>query len=398
MHGVAYPLLRPLMRLVRFRIDRQLARLPFPLDSPHVHAPGVDPDRVLLFGSGPAVGYGVLSYDLALPGYLARQLSTITGRGVDLDIVADPEVTVEDSLSLLSSVNLWRYDAILLTIGANNALLLTSVAVWRAAIRDLLSHVDTHMPQSTRVFIVAVPPFRLIETFSRLSIWLADQHSVALNRETRRIVAGYPHMVFVPFSPLATADDIRYRSAATYEQWASLIVAPLSQHLGSEARDPDHAGRSIDEMERRSAVESLGIIGTGPEPRFDRITELAAQLLGTKYAAISFVHADSQWLKSAHNFTTNSAPRRGSFGDAAIQSTGVFVVEDARLDPRFRDLPYVQSESGVRFWAGYPIESPFGERIGVLSVFSPEPRSWTDSETELLRDLALQVQREIDDP
>jgi GAF domain-containing protein len=34
----------------------------------------------------------------------------------------------------------------------------------------------------------------------------------------------------------------------------------------------------------------------------------------------------------------------------------------------------------------------------VLSVFSPEPRSWTDSETELLRDLALQVQREIDDP
>jgi hypothetical protein len=108
---LVYPIIRPIMRLLHYRIDRRLRHVPHPTDSPHVHAPGADPDRVLLFGSGPAVGYGVLSNDLALPGHLARQLSTITGRGADIDVVADPEVTIQGSLALLRELNLSRSGA-----------------------------------------------------------------------------------------------------------------------------------------------------------------------------------------------------------------------------------------------------------------------------------------------
>ena len=389
---LVYPIIRPIMRLMHYRIDRRLRHVPHPVDSPHVHAPGSDPDRVLLFGSGPAVGYGVLSNDLALPGHLARQLSAITGRGVDIDVIADQEVTIQGSLGLLSDLNLWRYDAILLTIGVNNALLLTPLTIWRKAISELLTYVSEHVPQSTRVFVVAVPPIRAIDPFTRVSGWLADQHSVALNRETKRIVSGFPHFTFVPFSPLASTDRVRYHSAATYQQWATIIVAPLSQQLALEPRDGEEIERSPDEEARQSALDAMGILNTGPEERFDRVARLATQMFGTHFSAITFIDRDRHWVKAGVNVVTSEVPREGSFGDIAIHAQGVFVVPDATKDDRFATNPNVPP---IRFFAGYPLESAFGERVGIISVFGSELRDWSDADTELLRELALMVQREL---
>ena len=75
--------LRPLMRSWVRQVFRNLADVPRPLDDPRAHASGVDSDRILLFGGGAAVGWGVLSHNLALPGSLARALSDLTGRGAD---------------------------------------------------------------------------------------------------------------------------------------------------------------------------------------------------------------------------------------------------------------------------------------------------------------------------
>ena len=55
-----------------------------PRDAPRVAASGPDPDRILLFGSDIFVGRGVLSHDIAFPGYLARTVAKVTGRGVDV--------------------------------------------------------------------------------------------------------------------------------------------------------------------------------------------------------------------------------------------------------------------------------------------------------------------------
>lgn len=385
---LVYPIIRPLMRLLRYDLDRRLRHVPHPVDSPHVHAPGTDPDRVLLFGSGPAVGYGVLSNNLALPGHLARQLSAMTGRGADIDVVADPEVTVEGSLALLRDLNLWRYDAILLTIGVNNALDLTPVKVWRAAIRELLRHVSEHVPTSTRILVVAIPPIRSIDSVSRVSGWIADHHAVVLNRESRRVVANYPRITFVPFSPLASADDIRFGSTETYQQWATLIVAPLSQQLAAEPRH-DHVDYVPDEQARQAALDDLQIVGTEPEERFDRIATLANQFFGTA-SAITFVDHERHWTKAQIGWEFDEIPRQGSCATIALKSPGIYVVEDLDLEAD-DDIDHF----GLRFYAGYPIESGFGQRVGVISVFSPEPRSWSQAESELLRELALQVQREL---
>ncbi|MDP3208511.1 MAG: hypothetical protein Q8M65_05130, partial [Rhodoglobus sp.] len=46
----------------------------------------------------------------------------------------------------------------------------------------------------------------------------------------------------------------------------------------------------------------------------------------------------------------------------------------------------------VRFYVGYPIEAPNGQRIGTLCVVDSRPRRFTPAEHSLLRELAGQVQ------
>ena len=394
-----HPVLRPFMRLMLMRLTQAVELLPRPLDTPHAHASGADPDRVLLFGSGPAVGYGVLSHDLALPGQLARQVSAATGRGVDIDVIADTDLVVQTALDQLRSVELWRYDSIVLSIGTNNSLLLTPTSTWRKSFEAILRYLDENVATGTGIYVVAVPSVTSIDVTGGFVGWMAGRHANRLNAETRRLCARYPAVTFVPFSPLVVADFTRYRSAATYQQWASVIAAPLRRDLGRlDREDPEHSGYT-DELARQRALDVIGIVDSAIEDRFTRIAVLATQLFGTDQTLIAFIDKDRLWVKAASvdgEDPVPDIPRAGSFADWAIREPGPFIVPDASIDPRFAHNESVVGPIHLRFYASYPIESPFGERIGVISVLAREPRSWSESETKLLRDLALMVQRELE--
>ncbi|KAI5459525.1 putative histidine kinase M3EDp [Mariannaea sp. PMI_226] len=70
---------------------------------------------------------------------------------------------------------------------------------------------------------------------------------------------------------------------------------------------------------------------------------------------------------------TNRYVARNSAGQS-YEANGL-VVPNCRLDPRFKNRPYVQAEPGIRFYAGVPIVSRNGHKIGVYSVSAEEPRS-----------------------
>jgi GAF domain len=391
--------LRPFMRIALLRLTQAVTQLPRPLDTPHAHASGADPDRVLLFGSGPAVGYGVLSHDLALPGQLARQISAASGRGVDIDVIADVDLVIQNSVAPLAALELWRYDSIVLSIGANNSLLLTSVPVWNRGLTAVLDHLEEYTAKGTGIYVVAIPPITSIDVNAGYLGRVAERHSHRLNAESRKLAARYADVTFVPFSPLVKADFTRYRSAATYQQWASVIAAPLIKDLNrAERGDPAHVPEHLDEMARQHALDAMAIVDSDVEERFTRIAILSTQLFGAEQTLIAFVDHDRLFIKasSAEFVRLPDRPRAGSFADFAIREPAPFVIEDTWNDPRFAQSEAVRnSRINLRFYAAYPIESPFGERIGVISVLGKEPRTWSDSETKLLRDLALMVQREL---
>ena len=124
------------------------------------------------------------------------------------------------------------------------------------------------------------------------------------------------------------------------------------------------------ERARLEALRRYAVLDTPTEESFDRFTRLASSILGTPTAIISFIDATEQWFKSTVGLSLRSTPRSRSFCAYTILADDVLVVPDASMDHRFTDNPMVVEASGVRFYAGAPLTTPDGFRIGTLSVAS----------------------------
>src|SRR3982074_2675755 len=111
------------------------------------------------------------------------------------------------------------------------------------------------------------------------------------------------------------------------------------------------------ETERIKALRKYAILDTPEEPAFDRITRLAAHLLGTPITTLTLVDEDRQWFKSAYGLRGRENPRELSFLAHTILSNEVMVVPDATADPRFATNPLVTGEPKIRFYAGAPLRT-----------------------------------------
>jgi diguanylate cyclase (GGDEF)-like protein len=150
-----------------------------------------------------------------------------------------------------------------------------------------------------------------------------------------------------------------------------------------------------DEVRRLAALRSTDQLFTPSEERFDRITRLASRLLGTPIALVSLVADKCQWFKSAQGLDVTETPREISFCGHAILGEETFVVEDAARDQRFLDNPLVTGDPNIRFYAGHPLHTADGSRVGTLCVIDRNPRKFTPEQLEVLRDLAALVETEL---
>jgi diguanylate cyclase (GGDEF)-like protein len=152
----------------------------------------------------------------------------------------------------------------------------------------------------------------------------------------------------------------------------------------------------LDEALRLDALEQQQITDTPREENFDRIVRLACATLAAPVGAITFLESERQWIKAAQNFELDETTRRDSFCTHTIQNDEVMVVEDATQDARFRDNPFVTAEGGVRFYAGAPLTTQQGFRIGSLCVVDHIPRRISQRDRDLLKDMAAIVVDEME--
>ncbi len=144
-----------------------------------------------------------------------------------------------------------------------------------------------------------------------------------------------------------------------------------------------------DEEQRLAALQRYAILDTPSEPTFDRIARLAARTLNAPIALVSFVDDLRQWFKARHGLDTTQTDRKFAFCAHAILDDDVMVVTDATADPRFADNPLVTGEPHIRFYAGAPLKTPTGHRIGTLCAIDTEPReALSEDEKQILTDLA----------
>lgn len=150
-----------------------------------------------------------------------------------------------------------------------------------------------------------------------------------------------------------------------------------------------------DEICRLGALNDLKLLDTDAEERFDRLTRIARRMFEVPIVLVSLVDESRQWFKSRQGLTETETSRDVSFCGHTILDRDILEVRNALLDPRFADNPLVTGPPGVRFYAGAPLETVQGYRIGTLCIIDHRPRSLSPEERLQLRDLADCVAAEI---
>ncbi|HEX7834165.1 MAG TPA: GAF domain-containing protein [Pseudolysinimonas sp.] len=382
--------------MARFLLSRALRRgpMPYPDDVPILHGSGPDPDRILLIGGGLVRGIGIRSNELGIAGNLARKLAASTGRGADVEAIGIEMLSARRAIEVLRTQNLARFDAVVLMLGNSEVLSGRPMRLWRRDIRTVLASIAQIAPDGPPMLIAASPPFSAAIDVAPILRRRVARGIARLNAETRRAVAESVVATFIDFDDAGPAPTVGSRAADAYESWATAMVVPVVNAIASATPLRDRTV-PIDESARQRALDDLGIVGSEQQAVFDRIVEMARDMLGAPAASLTIIDRDRQWMVSARGIADDDIPRSESICDMTIQTPGVSLVEDAASTPQFRDASWVAGDEHIRAYAGYPLEAPGGQRVGCLCVMDRSPRHFTPDDVATLRDLALRAQREL---
>ncbi|WP_372500929.1 EAL domain-containing protein (plasmid) [Tistrella mobilis] len=144
-----------------------------------------------------------------------------------------------------------------------------------------------------------------------------------------------------------------------------------------------------DEDDRLAALAAYHLVDTPPEEEFDRLVGLASRLFDVPIVLVSLVAGDRQFFKARLGLDVCETGRDVSFCAHAILADEVFVVPDARQDPRFQANDLVLGPPFIRFYAGKPLITPSGRRIGTVCLIDSRPRDdFSAADRHTLTDIA----------
>ncbi len=150
------------------------------------------------------------------------------------------------------------------------------------------------------------------------------------------------------------------------------------------------------EAARLDALRRYDILDTPQDGAFDRVTSLAARILGTPIAIISLVDRDRIWFKSRHGLDVPQIDRDPGLCASAILKDEAYVLGDAASDVRSLANPLVAGDFGLRFYAGIPLRTHDHFNLGVLCCLDFVPRQTQPHELQALKDLAAIVMDQME--
>lgn len=145
------------------------------------------------------------------------------------------------------------------------------------------------------------------------------------------------------------------------------------------------------ESVRLAALNEYNILDSPSEQAYDQLTELASSVCGTPIALVSLIDEKRQWFKSHHGLEAQETSRDIAFCAHAIHQEQIFEIQDSRKDERFYDNPLVTGPTQVIFYAGAPLVTQDGMRLGTLCVINNKPSQLTELQKKQLVIIAQQV-------
>jgi signal transduction histidine kinase len=153
----------------------------------------------------------------------------------------------------------------------------------------------------------------------------------------------------------------------------------------------------FDDEERLKKLYLYDILDTSPEDAFDKIAILASQIFDTPNAFVTFVDRDRVFFKSNISFIEgNEVDRKESLCAIAILQQQTTIINDTQEIPYLSGKDFVEMEGGIRFYAGAPLTTLEGFRMGTVCVTDSVPREVTAKQMQMLETLASIVMDELD--
>jgi GAF domain-containing protein len=141
-----------------------------------------------------------------------------------------------------------------------------------------------------------------------------------------------------------------------------------------------HEAKRLKELRKYNILDSL------TEKDYEDVTFLAAVICDVPIALISFVDGDRQWFKSHRGLPGSETSREYSFCSHAIEIPDeVMIVEDSRIDERFRNNPLVTGDPGIVFYAGVSLVNKEGFGLGTVCIIDTKTRTLTESQITALK-------------
>ncbi len=145
------------------------------------------------------------------------------------------------------------------------------------------------------------------------------------------------------------------------------------------------------EAERLKSLIEYDVLDTPPDPAYDEMVRVAAQVTGAPYAYLGFIDANRLWFKSRFGFQGSEIPRLASACQYTILEPEPLLIADAAMEPRFpvKGIPLTRTIH-CRSYLAAPLAAAEGG-IGTLAVLSPKPNQFTEQHAAILGVLARQV-------
>ncbi|MBC8769365.1 PAS domain-containing protein [Arenibacter sp. BSSL-BM3] len=140
--------------------------------------------------------------------------------------------------------------------------------------------------------------------------------------------------------------------------------------------------------------EPYQILYTPAEKEFDEITKLASIICDTPISLITFFDENNQFFKSHYGVEISETPIEDSFCRHVVNNSDeLMIVSNTKQNELFKDNPWVKTEPGIIFYAGYPINNREGDPFAVLCVIDHKTKELSDNQKEALRSLSFQVEK-----
>ncbi|WP_157441875.1 ATP-binding protein [Actinoplanes awajinensis] len=155
----------------------------------------------------------------------------------------------------------------------------------------------------------------------------------------------------------------------------------------------------VDDPVRLQALRATGLLDADSATTLDRLTRLATRLVNAPVALVSLVDADRQVFVSAVGLdepwaSRGQTPLSHSFCQYVVTDQAPLVITDARADGRLCGNLAIP-DLNVIAYAGFPLRSPDGQVLGSFCAIDGQPRQWSETEVEILQDLAANAESEI---